>query len=388
VNDLLQGVRAFDRRHPLWWDVGFAALVAAVSFNAGPNLGPAGLMVWGIVHTTAAFRRRRPLPALIVAASGVVISTALTLLASIPSPWPYLAIWVLLFHVGLRDGRRKAAVVVVGAVVLMATSALLAPPADGVLEPRERISLTVAVLGMCTATFLLGLQIRGRREQLAAQRAQIARAAVVAERSRIAQEMHDIIGHNLSVIASLSAGGAVAARTAPEAAARAFEAIGDVSRSSLREVRRILSVLRHDASADGSPLSPQPGLDALPALLETVRATGITVVQEQTGDLRGLDTGRQLSIYRIVQESLTNVLRHAGPRARATVSIEREPNGVVVTVIDNGRGVQPAVVGHEHGILGMRERAEAYGGSLEAGAIDGGWRVCARIPLEGSEEPR
>ncbi|WP_119696557.1 sensor histidine kinase [Microbacterium halotolerans] len=381
MTDPLRGVRAFDRRHPLWWDLGLATLVALISYNAGPGLGPLGLAIFTVVHVAVAFHRRRPFIALLVAFVGIVVATVGTLLTGAPPPWLYLAIWVLLFGTAMRESRRTVIATASVIMAIVTAFALIAPPDVGLTESRERISLAVAVVGMSTASFLLGLQLRGRRDRLAAEQAEIARAAAVAERSRLAQEMHDVIGHNLSVITSLSAGGTVAARTSPDDAVRAFEAIGEVSRSSVREVHRVLSVLRHDASADGAPLSPQPGLSDLAPLLDAMRGTGMEVVLRQSGDLGGLDTGRQLAVYRIVQESLTNVLRHAGQRARASVGVAREPDAVVVTVSDNGVGTAPTTA-KGHGILGMRERVEAYGGGFEAGPTVSGWRVWARIPLE------
>ncbi|WP_246012646.1 sensor histidine kinase [Myceligenerans xiligouense] len=397
-------VRAFDRRHPLWWDVLLAAGVGAVSANATGELTPSGIALLLVVHGALVFRRRSPLPALVVASAAVVVAAGVAVLTATPAPWAYLAVWVLLFDVGLRetgpreaDPRERGRLAVVAVIAGMVTLAGAAGAgAVGVIDIEERIRASAAVLAMCAASFLLGMQIRSRREHLAAQRAEAARSAVVAERSRIAQEMHDIIGHNLSVITSLATGGAVAVRNAPDDAAAAFDAIGAVSRSSVRDVRRVLTVLRHDRSADGASLRPQPGLDDVAELVEAVRATGLPVSLRREGSLRGLSAGRQLAVYRIVQESLTNILRHAAGSSRAGVAILRDGPDVLVKVDDDG----PAGVGtgsrtpagsHPatrpgHGILGMRERAEAYGGTLQAGPTRDGWSVLARIGADGNEE--
>ena len=380
--DPLQRMRAVDRRHPVAWDVGLAVLVAAVSFVARPVplLGLDGAAFLA-VHVAVAFRRRRPLAALVTALAGVALAAGAALVTGAASPWTFLAVWVLLFGAGLRDDRRRTRIAAATLLAVTAVAAAVAPPSAVALSPGERITLVMAVVGMSAASFLLGLQLRGRRERRTAEQAEIARAAAVAERARIAQEMHDVIGHNLSVITSLAAGGAVAVHQSPDDAVRAFEAIGEVSRSSVREVRGVLRVLRHDATTEGAPLRPQPGLSDLPALLESVRAAGGDVVLQREADLRGLDAGRQLAVYRIVQESLTNVLRHGGPEARATVRIVREADAVVVTVTDTGAGGDaPGEAGH--GLVGMRERVEAYGGDVEAGPTPGGWRVHARIPAE------
>ncbi|MBE1878200.1 histidine kinase [Myceligenerans pegani] len=399
----LRRVRAFDRRHPLSWDVALACGVGSVSANASGDLHPPGVALLVVVHGALVLRRRRPLPALVAAASAVVVGAVAAVLTGTAVPWAYLAVWVLLFHVGLRDGglRERARFAVVGLVVGLVTLTSAVSPAgagaSGAIDTEERVRASVAVLAMCAASFLLGLQIRGRREQLAAQREEAARAAVVAERSRIAQEMHDIIGHNLSVITSLATGGAVAVRNAPDDAAAAFDAIGAVSRSSVRDVRRVLAVLRHDRSAEGAALSPQPGLREIPELVEAVRAAGLPVTLSRVGSLRQLSAGRQLAVHRIVQESLTNVLRHAAAGSRVGVAIRRDGADVVVRVDDVGPagadpgGRTPAGVPGQ-GILGMRERAETYGGTLEAGPVRGGWSVVARIGADGndgeSEEPR
>lgn len=300
----------------------------------------------------------------------------------------YLAVWVLLFHHGLH-ARGRQIVIAYPIIGLTAASALASPGDQAAVYLGERLGTALAMLGMCAASFLLGMQIRMRREQLANQRAEIAREAAVAERSRIAQEMHDIIGHNLSVIASLANGGAVAAHASPQEAAQAFDAIGRVSRSSVRDIRRILTVLRHDYTADGAALGPQPGVDDIPALVDSVRSAGLTVRLEHTGELRGLSAGRQLAVYRIVQESLTNTLRHVGANAHASVTITRDPEGLTVAVTDSGGATETSPEARDasgQGLNGMRQRAEAYGGTLDAGATSTGWRVRAHIPTERNVE--
>ena len=403
----LRRVRAFDRRHPLWWDVALACVIGVISANATGDVTLLGVALLIVVHGALVFRRRSPLPALLVASASVVVTGVAAVLTGTTMPWAYLAVWVLLFHVGLRDSgswnsglpeRLRFAVVGVIAGVVSLTSAVSPAGAAmiGAIDPEERIRASIAVLAMCAASFLLGLQIRSRREQLAAHREEAARTAVIAERSRIAQEMHDIIGHNLSVITSLATGGAVAVRNAPDDAAAAFDAIGTVSRSSVRDVRRVLAVLRHDRSTDGASLRPQPGLGEVNELVEAVRAAGLPVTLSRADSLQGLSAGRQLTVYRIVQESLTNVLRHAATGSRVDVAILRDGADVVVRVDDVGPAGadtgsrEPAVVTSPmarsgHGILGMRERAEAYGGTLEAGPARGGWSVVARIGADGSE---
>ena len=388
-NGLLQRVGALDERHPLWWDVVPALLIATIAVRATPSdLGPVGVALLLVVHGALVLRRRKPLPALLTALAGVVVGAALTLLTEMAMPWPYLALWLLLFNLGLRE--RVLPLWVISVLIgLTAATALVGVDDSDLLRVDERLRSALAVLSMCAASYLLGLQIQTRRAQAVARRAEAARTAVVAERLRIAQEMHDIIGHNLSVITSLANGGAVAARTSPQEAARAFDAIGSVSRSSVREVRRVLMVLRQDHTAEGASLAPPPGLADVPVLIDSVRGTGVDVHLERTGDLRGLSVGRQLAIYRIVQESLTNVLRHAGARAQVDVRIAQQHDELAVSVEDTGsspvESQEPAGGTPGQGIIGMQERAEAYGGSLTACATPTGWAVRARIPVDQQE---
>ncbi|GAB4085982.1 sensor histidine kinase [Myceligenerans cantabricum] len=386
----VQRVRAFDGRHPLWWDISLVLALTLISINATPQLDLLGTALLVVVGGTVLFRRRSPFASLLTAVTGVGLTAVIASLTDLHLAWAYLGVWVLLFNVGLRDAGRRVAII--GALVGATALAAFADPVDGTaadVADRFRSSLTVAA--MCAASFLVGAQIHSQRKALASQQQEAARAAVVAERSRIAQEMHDLIGHNLSVITSLANGGAVAARNAPQDAVHAFDAIGAVSRSSVREVRRVLTVLRHDQSPDGASLSPQPGMGDVEQLVESVRSVGVRARLERTGDLSSLSAGRQLAVYRIVQESLTNVLRHADAPARVDITIARQDDELVLLVDDSGAATPAthrsdgAVPGH--GILGMRERAQAYGGTLEAHPFGTGWRVRARIPAEQEKEP-
>ncbi|MCK1819597.1 histidine kinase [Streptomyces sp. XM83C] len=383
TNDPVHRLTAFDRRHPLVRDLGLTVLVAAVSLLAGPPSGLPGRAALAVVLAAVALRRRHPFAALLVTTAATAATTAGALLLPGAPPWTYLAVWVTLFGAVLRDSRPRVTRAAAGAVVVLAAAALAAPPGEAGTTPRERLLLVVAVTATAGAAALTALLVRGNRSRVAAEQAEIARTAAVTERTRIAREIHDVIGHNLSVITALAAGGSVAAPGSPDDAVRAFDAIGEVSRTSAREVRRVLKVLREDAGADGAPLSPQPRIDDLPALLDAVRDAGLDVVLRRSGDLDTLGAGRQLAVYRVVQESLTNVLRHAGPAARARVAVERGPDAVTVTVTDTGAAPPPAAARPGgHGLPGMRERVEAYGGTFEAGPAGTGWRVRARIPAD------
>lgn len=254
---------------------------------------------------------------------------------------------------------------------------------------------------------LLGIAVRSRQDytdalverarQLEVERDQQAQLAAAAERTRIAREMHDIIGHNLSVITGLADGGSYAAAKSPERAGQALEAIGTTSRQALGELRRLLDVLRDDAPAAApAELAPQPALTDLDQLIDGVRAAGLpvrTTVQGSPSPAT-VPAGRQLTVYRVVQEALTNTLKHGGPGATAAVDVTYGGDGVTVEVTDTGAGgPRPSDRGRGRGrgrgLTGMRERTALYEGTLEAGPLPrptGGWRVRLHLPKD-SETP-
>ncbi|ROR72775.1 sensor histidine kinase [Bogoriella caseilytica] len=394
--ELLQRARDLDQRRPLWWDIGLPVLTLTVCLYATSQPDAVALIALVLLHGAAIFRRRFPFGALMVGFFVLLLTTATALLVEAALPWGFLALWIMLFNLGLREASRSP--LWAGIVTAGATGIALAVPVTESADMPHRLPTAVAVLAMAAASYLLGLQIHGRREQVHAQQAEAARAAVVAERSRIAQEMHDIIGHNLSVMTSLATGGAVSVRTQPARAEEAFHAIGATSRSSAREVRRVLSVLRQDRSVGGVALTPPPGVAEVEGLIDSFRTAGLQVNFERLGPLAGLSAGRQLAAYRIVQESLTNTLRHAGPQAGSRVTLTLERDVLAVTVEDDGARIPGAAPGalsdpgssrlaECQGIVGMRERSEAYGGSLEAGPHGNGWRVRATIPAGVPDAP-
>jgi signal transduction histidine kinase len=233
------------------------------------------------------------------------------------------------------------------------------------------------------AAWLAGVFVRGRRET-AAQAARTAAAeqqaehAVADERARMAREMHDIVSHNLSVVILQAAG----AQAAGSADAGTLEKIERSGRQALVEMRRLLGVLREPADQSGSPaLSPQPGIADLAALAEGVRAAGLPVQLVIDGDPARLPTAVDISAYRIVQEALTNVLKHAG-KASAQVSVRCGTGEVVIDVSDDGTGpLTDRQHDGGHGLAGMRERVALFGGELAAGPLPaGGFAVRARLP--------
>jgi signal transduction histidine kinase len=252
----------------------------------------------------------------------------------------------------------------------------------------------VTFMGTLAAAWLLGhfahtyrayaARLEERTAELEQAREELARRAVTEERLRLARELHDVVAHAMSVIAVQSGVGAHVADSQPEEVGKTLAAIEATSRDALTELRRLLGVLRQDGESQAS-LAPVPGLANLEALLAEVAKAGLTVGLRVEGTPSPLPAGLDLSAYRIVQEALTNVVKHAGP-ATAQVTIRYRDHEVAVEVTDNGRGVA-AVAGEGrsgtgHGLIGMRERVAAFGGDLEVGPRPGGgFRVAARLPL-------
>jgi signal transduction histidine kinase len=228
------------------------------------------------------------------------------------------------------------------------------------------------------------LQLEERTAELEQAREELARRAVVEERLRLARELHDVVAHAMSVIAVQSGVGAHVANTQPKEAAKALAAIEATSRAALEELRRLLGVLRQADEPQGD-LAPVPGLADLDVLLAEVTKAGLAVKLQINGTRPPLPAGVDLSAYRIVQEALTNVVKHAGS-ARAQVVVGYGDQDVTVEVIDDGRravtSASDGQAGTGHGLIGMRERVQAFGGDLEAGPRPGGgFRVAARLPL-------
>jgi signal transduction histidine kinase len=226
--------------------------------------------------------------------------------------------------------------------------------------------------------YTLSLEERARR--LECERDAQAEVAAAGERARIARELHDVIAHSISVMVIQADGAAYTVDSDVARARRAMEAIGATGRQALMEMRRMLGVLREN---DGvATLAPQPGVDQLNELVEQIRTAGLPVEFEVEGESVSLPTGQELAIYRIVQEALTNVMKHAGPAASARVGLHYGDRAIEVRIRDDGRGAT-FTDGRGHGLVGMRERAAVYGGNVSAEpAPGGGFEVIARLPVK------
>jgi signal transduction histidine kinase len=229
---------------------------------------------------------------------------------------------------------------------------------------------------------LIGWTMQTRRQRIDAfdrDQQEVARRVAADERLRIAQELHDIVAHSLGLIAVQAGVGMKVVDSDRAEAQRAFENISSTSRSSLAEIRRLLGVLR---STDGMPAyEPAPGLADLPRLAQDVTGAGLPVDLDVDGDIAAVPPGVGLAAYRIVQEALTNSLRHAEAH-RATVRLDSSSGALLIEVADDGRGPNGRGSGG-HGLIGMRERVAVYGGSLDVGpGPSGGFRVAANLRYE------
>jgi signal transduction histidine kinase len=261
----------------------------------------------------------------------------------------------------------------------------LAPLVHGYKVPPANDALALA--GWLLAVAIGAEATRIRAERAAATRASRQldqRRQQSEERLRVARDLHDVIGHNISLINVQASMGLDLMDSQPEQARAALSAIKSASKEALEELRTMLTTLRRDD--DVAPRSPAPGLDRLPELIELTRAAGLTVDVEVAGTAPPLPAAAELAAYRIIQESLTNVARHAG-RARVTVRVAYDDTNMHVEIDDDGKAPAegPAAIGTGSGITRMRERATAFGGDLSAGfRPDGGFQVSARLPVRPS----
>jgi signal transduction histidine kinase len=361
---------------PVLADVLLAAVLTGLTLNtlAGQTDGPlSGVVVSLVVLTVAPVALRQHAPVLtttvIVAAVG-----ACALLGYGAPPSGGVGLIVAMLTVAMLRPRAVAAVM----FALTLAAVMLIYLTDGVGIVWSQVVQSALVL---VGAWVLGENTRRwnrRAERLAAEAAR----AVADERVRIARELHDIVAHHMSVI-SLQAGVAeYVADSDPPKAKKAIATVGEASREALLDMRRLLDVLRVDQDEEAD-YRPHPGLAQLGELVDRTRGAGLPVELAVTGRVRALPPGVDLCAYRVVQESLTNVLKHAGP-CDARVEVDYGDRVLSLKVRDDGAKIPPSDVSPaSHGIRGMRERAELYGGVLTAGpAKDGGFDVTLRLPME------
>ncbi len=402
-------LRDFDRRYAAYVDIALTVVlfVLCSGWTFTDHAGHPNLLVVTALILPLVFRRRAPEAVFAIVAtvafvqwlvSGPALADVSLLVAmytvAVESDWVFVVIAAAVLEVG----------------VVMATFRWTVTGND--------LKTFVFLTGLAIASLLAGVVVRALRSQLdwLAERAarlelerdQQASLAAAAERARIAREMHDVVSHNIQVMVTLADAAAAARATDPDRAADAMREVSSTGRQALTDMRRMLGVLRDEPaspSTDGDAssgaarrdvLAPQPGLGDLDALVERVRGTGLTVSLEQGGRPFEVSGAAGLTVYRIVQEALTNALKHAEDPASVEICLDFQDPDISVRVRDDGRspvatpgpgangnGHRPPRAngsGGGHGVAGMAERAAAFGGRLTAGPVpSGGWEVLATL---------
>ncbi|MEU9127009.1 sensor histidine kinase [Kitasatospora sp. NPDC048540] len=323
--------------------------------------------------------RQRPLLALALTLAGSLMLVVLS--RDVRQPDRFLAFLAADIALGFVSATRTRPVVLAAAAVSAAVQLLTA--GGFAYGPDRLVAISVvALLGMVTA-YVVGLLVRERREHGAALRRQEVAEAVTAERLRIARELHDMVAHSIGIIAIQAGVGSRVIETQPAEAREALRAIEATGRETLAGLRRTLVALRQADPTGAGPASavPVPGLADLDRLAAATADAGVRVEVHRSGDQRPIPAEIDLSAYRIVQEALTNVVRHAAT-THCRVTVEHGDGELLVEVVDDGRGAQHPGAAHGFGIIGMRERVALLHGAFSAGPrAEGGFRVAARLPL-------
>jgi signal transduction histidine kinase len=361
-----------------------AAALSCAGLSSQHRLGVTTLLFCGALCLPLLLVRRDPRLCFVT----VTLVAFLQWLLSAPQPAD-VAVLVSLYFVALESDLAEVAV----AAAAVEAGAIMAALR---WSPSEPLKIWVGLTGLATAAGVLGITVRQRRAllmslhekaaRLEVERDQEGRLGAAAERARIAREMHDIVAHNLSVMIALADGATYAMESTPQRAIEATERVSATGRQALLEMRRLLGVLREGEQAGAQPFAPQPSLDRLDELLAQVHAAGIPVTMDLDGDPHGLSDGVQLTVFRVAQEALTNTLKHAARPTSAHLALRCEQDGIELEVTDTGEPTpgrdapRSLAGGSGRGLRGMRERAAAYGGRLDAGpGPDGGWRVRLRL---------
>ncbi|GAA1632618.1 sensor histidine kinase [Actinoplanes couchii] len=375
-------------KHPVLVDLLVSCAVAGLSLWWWHQFRLGGLVFGVLVGTALMWRRHRPLVVLaVVGLLAAVISPIEVDGTRIHEGMLLIAVAVATYAVVAHAATLWSAAAGGIAGLLWAAFLIVSrpPSADAVtaLKPMDFLSTAWQLSAFAAVVWAAGLSARFLRQQRVTagerraaaerEREQSARLAIAEERAAIARELHDIVAHSLSVMILQANGGKYALDHDVEQTRQALTTISATGADALEEIRQLVRILR-DAGESATPLG---GVDAA---VERAGAAGLKVELRQDGAAPEMPDGVALAIYRIVQESLTNTLRHGGPETSAVVHVRYAPGAVDVEVTDDGTGGPPSTGGH--GLVGMRERALLYGGSFDAGPVlAGGWRVRARIPL-------
>jgi signal transduction histidine kinase len=402
---------AWLRRHPRLVDGALAAPLGLITI-AQAVVTHHGLLILLALGLTAPIvvRRKHPVGAFAVA----TVTGAIQVLASVRPLAADLAILVLLYTLAAYTTRRISVTglgicLYGGLVETLRLRSDLPGPGDAALVGRASVGTRLAVTGpsVIELTFLvfalfagpaliawvLGdstsyrrayyINLEERAARLERERDAHAQIAAAAERARIARELHDVVAHNVSVMVVQADGAAYALDADPDRARTALAAISATGRQALTEMRALLGVLRRGGAVPAeAALAPVPDLGQLDELLDQARAVGLRVSSVIEGEPQPLAAGTELTVYRIIQESLTNTRKHAGPMASANVLLRYSADAVQITVTDDGVGAAASCDGAGHGLTGMTERAVMYGGAVQVGPRpEGGFEVCATLPV-------
>ena len=408
-------IYAWTQANPFKIDLGwalFATLLFAVPFLLVTD-GLHEFVLSAAICLPLAWRRIRPVTAAAVQAAACLASLAVVPETGLPADiFVLVTVYSLAAYAPRWASFSGLALALVGGALFILQYFFLPALQGGVLTVQlgtaaftayavgivavEAVVLVCWTFGDLARTRRLAMEsLRDRARRLEVERQQERDLAAADERTHIAREMHDIVAHSLSVIITQADGARYASAQDPQIATATLGTIAETGRSSLREMRRLLGVLRGDEQSSTRPL---PSLADISDLVDGVKRAGLNVQVSTTGAMRrALPAGAELTAYRVVQEALTNVLKHAGPRAQATVDLQWTPRGLGITVSDDGRGAgadhppaaggdstdtrNPRTPGSGQGINGMTERVALYDGTLEAAPLPGGgFRVAAFIP--------
>jgi signal transduction histidine kinase len=397
----VQRVYEFLRKHPTWVDSFWAVVLLAVcavwiaaDHSPSPAARVAAVPVSLALAAVVALRRRAPEKMLLLA----IGTGAAQLVLDVQAPNPGDAAMLVIIYTCASNGARWSS-------RLALTAGLLATPLAMVRWPphEEGSTIWTTLLQTFFLTVIFALawvvgdrlrtrrayyaQLEERAERLHREREAQSKAAVAAERARIARELHDVVAHNVSVMVVQADGAAYVLDVAPDQAKQALSTISSTGRQALAEMRRLLGLLRAGDDAGGEYV-PQPGVDQLADLIDQVRGAGLPVRFEVAGQARPLSSGVELTAYRIVQEALTNVRKHGGDGASASVMLGFGDAALDLLIEDDGRGGRDGLYeqggrdGLGQGLIGMRERIGMVGGTLNAGPRpEGGFRISAVLPL-------
>jgi signal transduction histidine kinase len=348
---------------------------AILAGNAGGGGKAVSVALTVVVGCALVVRRRWPIWVFGVILGASAIGWPINQLAD-PIGVP-IALYALAVYRSVRSAWIGLAVAV---GVAVPCTALLSDSSDKWVSTSFVLvfTLAIAAIGMAVGSRRRYVDaLIERAQQLAREREQREALAAAAERTRIAREMHDIVAHSLSVMISLADGAGVVLRRDPADAAELLDQVAETGRSALADMRRVLGLLRDPVA----PLAPQPTSADLGGIIETFRRSGLPVRFTTRGTVLPADAGLQLAVFRIVQESLTNVLRYAPGAASVEVVVAHDDDVVEVRIDNSGdhRGGLQAIPGTGQGIVGMQERAAVYHGTVSAGPYGGGWRVQATM---------